>query len=166
MASSDDLRDPPEPGEPEAGCIYVDADACPVRQEIMDVAARHAVPVILVCDGGIRPPRQDGVQLVVVPAGADAADDWIASRAGPGDIVITADIELARRCLDRSARVLSHDGSLFTAANIGMKISMRDLCRHLRETGMPAGGGRPFSRQDRSAFLQQLDLLLRQTSPR
>ena len=140
--------------------IYVDADACPVRRETVDVATRFGAKTVLVCDGGIRPPRDPMVQLVVVPGGPDAADHWIVEHVRKHDIVVTADIELAFNCLEKHARVLSHDGSLFTARNIGMKLSMRDLNRHLRETGVQKDGGQPFSLRDRSAFLQQLDRLM------
>ena len=140
--------------------VYVDADACPVRGEVEKVAARFNVKTIMVCDGGIRPSYDPMVQLVVVSAGADAADDWIAEHAQTGDIVITQDIPLAARSLEKGALVLSADGKEFTSDNIGMSLSMRELNQHLRETGMGNSFNKSFSAADRSRFLQKLDLLL------
>ncbi len=137
--------------------VYVDADACPVRREVQKVAERFALKTIMVCDGGIRPSRDPMVQVVVVPAGADAADDWIAEHAGHADIVITQDIPLAARCLDKGALVLGPGGKEFTHENIGMKLGMRELNQHLRETGMGGSFNRPFEAADRSRFLQALD---------
>ncbi len=137
--------------------IYVDADACPVKPEILKVAERHDLPVTFVANSGLRPSRDPMVEQVVVDAGPDIADDWIAERAGPGDIVITADIPLADRCLKAGAQALKANGQPFTEASIGMALAMRDLMRELRETGDAKGGGPPFSRADRSRFLQALE---------
>jgi len=137
--------------------IYVDADACPVKEEIERVATRHGLTVTLVSNGGIRPSRNPLVSCVVVSEGPDAADDWIAERAAPGDIAITADIPLAARCLEKGARVLKHDGKPFTSANIGTALGMRELSRHLREMtgGQTFHAG--FTKQDRSRFLNALE---------
>lgn len=144
--------------------IYVDADACPVRKEVIKVAERFGIKTIMVCDGGIRPSRDPMVEIVVVASGADAADDWIAEHATKGDVVVTGDIPLAARCLDEGALVLGSAGKEFTLGNIGMKLSMRELNQHLRETGMGGNFNKSFDGQDRSRFLQKLDLLVRQAS--
>lgn len=138
--------------------IYVDADACPVRKEIQKVGERFGIKTVFVCDGGIRPSCDPLVEVVVVPAGADAADDWIEEHTGMADIVITQDILLAARCLDKGALVLGPTGKEFTQANIGMKLGMRELNQHLRETGMGGSFNKPFAAPDRSRFLQALDL--------
>ena len=140
----------------------MDADACPVRSEVIKVAERFNIKTIMVCDGGIRPSRDPMVEIVVVASGADAADDWIAERATRGDVVVTGDIPLAARCLDNGAMVLGSTGQEFTQNNISMKLSMRELNQHLRETGMGGNFNKSFNAQDRSRFLQKLDLLLRQ----
>jgi len=137
--------------------IFVDADACPVKEEVLRVAARHAVKVTLVANSGLRPSRDPLVAHVLVPQGADAADDWIAAQAGLHDIVVTADIPLARRALDKGAMVLGPTGRPFTSASIGMALAMRELNQHLRETGESRGFNAAFTRRDRSAFLQALD---------
>lgn len=137
--------------------IYVDADACPVKEEVLRVAKRHGMTVHLVSNRWHRGPDDPLVNRVVVPEGPDAADDWIAARIGLGDIAITADIPLAARCLDRKALVLSPTGKAFTDASIGMALAMRDLNAHLRETGEMAGGPSSFSRRDRSQFLEALE---------
>lgn len=141
--------------------IYVDADACPVRKEVEKVAQRHDLKTIMVCDGGIRPSRDPMVKIVIVAAGADAADDWIESHAGKDDIVVTQDILLADRCLKNQSLVVGPTGKEFTQANIGMKVSMRELNQHLRETGMGGSFNKSFDATDRSRFLQTLDLLVR-----
>ena len=138
--------------------IYVDADACPVREEVQKVAARYGVKTIMVCDGGIRPSWDPMVQIVVVPASADAADDWIVEHAKPKDIVITQDILLADRCLKNGVLVLRSTGKEFTQENIGNILAMRELNQHLRETGMGGSFNKPFDGADRSRFLQSLDL--------
>lgn len=148
--------------------ILVDADACPVKEEALRVARRHKLPVVLVSNRGLRPSGEPLVRQVVVSDGFDAADDWIAEHAGPGDIVVTADVPLAGRCVKAGARVLGPTGRPFSEANIGMAQAMRDLKAHLRETGVDRGFNASFSKEDRSRFLQALELLVRavQTPPR
>lgn len=141
--------------------IYVDADACPVKPEILKVAERHALPVTLVANSGLRPSRDPMVTNVIVSAGFDAADDWIAERAGPGDVVITSDVPLAGRCVAKGALVTGPTGRVFDVANIGMATAMRDLGAHLRETGESRGFNAAFTARDRSAFLETLDRLCR-----
>ncbi|TCP91101.1 hypothetical protein C8J31_101957 [Rhizobium sp. PP-CC-2G-626] len=141
--------------------IYVDADACPVKPEILKVAERHNMPVTLVANSGLRPSRDPMVTNVIVSAGFDAADDWIAERAGPGDVVITADVPLAGRCVAKGALVTGPTGHVFDVANIGMATAMRDLGAHLRETGESRGFNAAFTARDRSAFLETLDRLCR-----
>lgn len=144
--------------------IYVDADACPVREEVYRVAARTGTAVTVVHNGSrpIRPPGQPGVSVVVVGDGPDVADDWIAERAGPGDICVTADIPLAKRCLDRGARALNHSGQPWTGDNIGSALAGREIARHLREIGAGGGGHAPMTKGDKSRFLAGLDVLLSQ----
>ncbi len=141
--------------------IFVDADACPVRDEVIRVADRHELNVYIVCNGGIRPSRDPRIQIVVVPDGPDAADDWIAERIGIGDIAVTADIPLAARCIKKGALVLNHDGKPFTEAGIGMAVAMRDLKQTLRETGEISGFNRSSTRRDRSRFLEALENAVR-----
>jgi uncharacterized protein YaiI (UPF0178 family) len=140
--------------------IYVDADACPVKDETLGVAARHGVKTYLVSDGGIRPRQDPLVELVIVTQGADAADDWIATRIQKADICITNDIPLAARCLERGALAIKPNGEPFTEDGIGMALANRELMRGLRETGKITGGPRPFSKSDRSAFLNRLEVTL------
>jgi uncharacterized protein YaiI (UPF0178 family) len=141
--------------------IYVDADACPVKDETLRVAGRYGLVVAFVSNGGIRPSRDPMVRTVVVPHGADAADDWIVENVCEGDIVVTADIPLASRVLEKGAAALGSTGKPFTANSIGMALAMRDLNQHLRETGESKGYNKSFSARDRSAFLEALDLLAR-----
>ena len=142
--------------------IYVDADACPVRDETVRVAERHAHPVSFVSSGGIRPSRHPLVAIVVVTEGADAADKWIAGRIGPGDVCVTADVPLAARAVEAGGRVLAPDGQRFTRANIGPRLATRDLMADLRAADpFRQGGGRPFGKADRARFLQSLDQALR-----
>jgi uncharacterized protein len=142
--------------------IYVDADACPVRREVVRVAERIGVEVTFVSNGGLRPSAHPQVRMVVVAEGADAADRWIFERIGPGDVCVTADTPLAARCLEQGARALAPDGTAFTAANIGTRLAMRDLMADLRAADpFRPGGGRPFGAADRSRFLQALDHALR-----
>jgi hypothetical protein len=136
--------------------IFVDADACPVKEEVYRVASRHGVPVRVVAASRMRVPSDEGIELVVVEAGQDAADDWIVERAEAGDVVITADIPLAARCLEKGARVLGHTGRAFTAENIGEIVATRDLLSGLREAGTITSGPAPFGSKDRSKFLQAL----------
>ncbi|MGV2128171.1 YaiI/YqxD family protein [Agrobacterium vitis] len=141
--------------------IYVDADACPVKAEVLKVAERHDMPVTFVANSGLRPSRDPMVKNVIVSNGFDAADDWIAERAGPSDIVITADVPLAGRCVAAGAMVTGPTGRMFDETNIGMATAMRDLGAHLRETGESKGYNRAFSPRDRSQFLETLDRLCR-----
>lgn len=142
--------------------IYVDADACPVRAEVVRVAERHGHAVTMVANGGIRPIPHPLVRIEVVAEGADAADKWIAERIGAGDVCVTADVPLAARCVERGAQALAHDGTAFTAANVGARLAMRDLAADLRAADpLRPGGGRPFSRADRSRFLEALEKALR-----
>ena len=138
--------------------LYIDADACPVKDEALRVARRHQLPVVLVSNSGLRPSPDPLVRQVVVSDGFDAADNWIAERAGPGDIVVTADVPLAARCVKAGAQVLGPTGRPFTPTNIGMASAMRDLKAHLRETGADRGFNASFTKEDRSKFLQALEL--------
>lgn len=137
--------------------IYVDADACPVKAEVERVAYRHGVVVVHVAGRGMRPSRDPMIRMVGVPQGPDAADDWIADHAVAADIVITSDIPLAARVLASGATALSPTGRPFTAESIGMALAMRDLNRHLRETGESDGHNPAFAPKDRSRFLVALD---------
>jgi len=137
--------------------LYVDADACPVKDEAYRVAGRYGLPVFVVCNSWIRVPTDPRIQLVVVDQGPDVADDWIAERAGRGDIVITADIPLAQRALASGAQALHPAGRPFTADNIGSALASRAVGEHLRSMGEITGGPRPFASTDRSRFLQALD---------
>ncbi len=138
--------------------LYIDADACPVRAEAERVALRHGLRMLLVTDGGIRPPANPLVEVVYVAQGADAADRWIAERAGAGDVVVTADIPLAARCVATGARVVKPDGTALNPANIGPALAARDLAADLRAADpFRQGGGRPFSRADRARFLDVLE---------
>jgi len=137
--------------------IYVDADACPVKDEVIRVAGRHGLAVTFVANFGLRPSRDPLIRNVVVPQGADAADDWIVGHMAAGDIVVTADIPLARRALDKGAAVLGPTGRPFTTQSIGMALAMRELNQHLRETGESRGLNAGFTPRDRQSFLQALD---------
>ena len=137
--------------------LYIDADACPVKDEAVRVAERHGLMVYFVSNAWMRLPDGPLIERVVVSDGPDAADNWIAERAGKGDIVVTADIPLAARCLQAGARVIGPTGKPFTDAGIGMALAMRDLSRHLRETGESKGYNANFTRQDRSRFLEALE---------
>ncbi|MCE7796649.1 YaiI/YqxD family protein [Sphingobium sufflavum] len=137
--------------------ILVDADACPVKEEIYKVAFRHGVPVTIVSNSPIRIPAHELLDRVVVSDGFDAADDWIAERAGAGTVCITADILLADRCLKAGATVISSNGKPFTHSSIGSAIAVRAIMADLRAGGDAIGGPPPFSKTDRSRFLQTLD---------
>jgi uncharacterized protein YaiI (UPF0178 family) len=142
--------------------IYVDADACPVKSEAEAVATRHRVPLALVCNGGLRPSANPLVEVVYVPDGPDEADKWIAERAGPGDVVVTGDIPLAAKCVEAGARVVKHDGDALSGANIGQALATRDLMSDLRAADpFRQGGGRAFSKADRSRFRDGLERALR-----
>ena len=138
------------------GQIYVDADACPVKREVYKVAERHGLTVQVVSNSIIALPRAPWIQRVVVGEALDAADDWIAERAGPGDIVVTADVPLASRCVKAGASVLGPDGRGFTPDSVGMALATRNLKESLREAGTLTGGPRAFSDRDRSRFLSAL----------
>ena len=132
--------------------IYVDADACPVKEEIYKVARRYAIRVYVVANAPIRVPQESLVELIVVKGGFDVADDWIAERAEAGDIVVTADIPLAERCLRRAARVLGPKGQEFTEDAIGNAMATRSLLEMLRQSGEFGGGPAPFTKADRSRW--------------
>ncbi|MGD9547615.1 MAG: YaiI/YqxD family protein [Candidatus Krumholzibacteriia bacterium] len=140
--------------------IFVDADACPVKDEIYRVAARYGLKVTLVANTWMRHPGGDAVELKVVDQGLDGADDWIVEQAGKDDIVVTGDIPLAARCLDKGARVLGHTGRPFTDGNVAEALASRQLLKQLRDQGVMMGGPAPFARKDRSLFLQQLDQMV------
>jgi uncharacterized protein YaiI (UPF0178 family) len=140
--------------------IYVDADACPVKAEIYRVAERHRLRVHVVANSFLAVPRDPWIERVVVSAGFDAADDWIAERARRGTVVITADIPLASRCVRAGADVIGPTGKPFTEASIGMALATRNLMEDLRAMGDVTGGPKPFSARDRSAFLSALDLAI------
>src|SRR3990167_7768082 len=137
--------------------IYVDADACPVKAEIYRVAERYGLKVYVVSNSYINVPRDPRIERVVVGDGFDAADDWIAERAGPGDIVVTADIPLADRSLKAGAAAIGSTGIAFTTSSIGMAMASRELMSHLRAMGEMTGGPKPMSPRDRSRFLSTLD---------
>ena len=137
--------------------IYVDADACPVKAEVLRVAARHQLPMHVVSNSWMRLDDHPLIHRVVVADGADAADDWIAERIGLGDIAITADIPLAARCLKAGARAIGPTGKPFTESGIGMALAMRELQSHLRETGESKGYNAAFTPRDRSRFLEELE---------
>lgn len=140
--------------------LYVDADACPVKDEVIRVGERHQSEILLVCDGGLMRPRSQWAKLVIVEGKLDAADDWIAERIGPGDICVTADIPLADRCLKAGARAIDPRGKAFTPDTIGSAVATRNLMTDLRETGVITSGAKPFSQKDRSAFLNGLEALI------
>jgi len=141
--------------------LYIDADACPVKAEAERVATRLRVPMVLVCNGGLRPPQNPLVSLVIVDEGPDVADRWIAGQCGPGDVVVTSDIPLAERCLKAGAQVLQHNGEALTEANIGPRLATRDLMQDIRAADpFHRGGGAAFCKADRSRFLQALDKAL------
>ena len=137
--------------------IFIDADACPVKDEILRVAERHGLKSHMVSDGGLRPSRSPLVSDVIVAQGADAADDWIADHIGAADICVTNDIPLAARCLAKGAFALKPNGDVFTEDGIGMALAQRELMQTLRETGAVTGGPRPFGKADRSQFLNRLE---------
>jgi uncharacterized protein YaiI (UPF0178 family) len=142
--------------------LYVDGDACPVREEVYRVADRVGLQIFVVSNGSrpIRPPNRPNVHTITVSDGADIADDWIAERITKTDVCITSDIPLAGRCLERGARAVSPKGHIWTAANIGNALAGRELSRHLRELGVGGGGNDAMTKADRSAFLSALDNLV------
>jgi uncharacterized protein YaiI (UPF0178 family) len=147
--------------EPTPTRIYVDADACPVKEEVYRVAARHGLPVSVVANGFIRVPQDPMIERIAAGNAPDAADDWIAARAGAKDIVITADVPLASRCVKAGAQVLAPTGKPFSEESIGMTLAMRNLMHDLRSAGATTGGPPPFAPRDRSAFLAALEQAIR-----
>ena len=143
--------------------IFVDADACPVKDEVVRVADRHHLTVHFVSNARMRLPVGIDVRRVIVPDGPDVADDWIADHISDHDIAITNDIPLAARCLEKGAQALGAKGKPFTPDNIGMGLAMRDLSRELREAGEMMGGGPMFTKKDRSRFLEALELAVRRS---
>ncbi len=142
--------------------LYIDADACPVKAEAERVATRHKMPMKLVSNGGLRPSQNPLVETVIVPEGPDVADMWIAERAGPGDVVVTGDIPLAARCVENGALALKPNGEALTAANIGNILATRDLMADLRASNpFMQGGGKGFTKADRSRFLDALERAIR-----
>lgn len=140
--------------------IYVDADACPVKDEVLRVAERHRLAVILVSNKWHRGHQHPLVRQVVVEAGLDVADNWIAEHVGEDDILVTGDIPLAARALEKGARVLDHAGKPFSRDSIGMALAVRDIMADLRDRGEIMGGGRSFARKDRSRFLDSLETVI------
>jgi uncharacterized protein YaiI (UPF0178 family) len=137
--------------------IFVDADACPVKQEISRVARRHGLSVTLVSNAWMRTPQESNLTLVVVDGQFDSADDWIVEHVASNDIVVSTDIPLASRCLQKGARVLAPNGRIFTEDSIGDALASRAISAHLRELGTITGGPAPFEKRDRSRFLQRLE---------
>jgi uncharacterized protein YaiI (UPF0178 family) len=146
-----------DPAPPPPGAIFIDADACPVKAEIYRVAERYGLRVHVVANSVIAVPRDPRIERVVVSGSFDAADDWIAERCGPGDVVVTADIPLADRCLKAGAAVIGSTGVPFTTSSIGMALANRELMSNLRAMGEVTGGPRPMTPRDRSRFLSALD---------
>ncbi len=141
--------------------IYIDADGCPVKEEIYRVARRHGLAVQVVANSWMRTPVESLIELQVVSGAFDAADDWIAEAVTDQDLVITADIPLASRCLAKGARVLGHRGRAFTEESIGEALASRELMSQLRDMGLASGGPPPFAKKDRSSFLHNLDEAIR-----
>lgn len=142
--------------------IYVDADGCPMKQEVYRVAARYGLKVIVVANSRMRVPSDSAVELVLVDDGMDAADDWIVDHVAENDIVVSGDVPLASRCLKKRARVLSPRGRIFSEDSIGDAVATRDLLSHLRELGTVTGGPPPQEKQDRSRFLRHLDDIIQE----
>lgn len=145
--------------------VYIDADACPVKDEAERVITRHKIKMYMVCNGGLRPSRNPFVENIIVPDGPDVADMWIADRAGLGDVVVTGDIPLAAKCVEAGARVIKHNGEALTQANIGNVLATRDLMTDLRAADpFRQGGGKGFTKADRSRFLEALEREIRAAS--
>ncbi|HIF95794.1 MAG TPA: YaiI/YqxD family protein [Myxococcales bacterium] len=140
--------------------IFIDADACPVKDEVYAVAARLGLPVVVVANQKINVPREVGVEMVVVGDGADAADDWIADEIRSGDVVVTADIPLASRCLEKGAHALGTHGREFTADSIGGALATREIKASMREAGAQTGGPPPMTARERSRFSNALDSIV------
>jgi uncharacterized protein YaiI (UPF0178 family) len=149
-----------EPAGPNPIVVYIDADACPVKDETYRVAGRYRLHVYVVANSFMALPREPWIERVVVSDGFDAADDWIAERARPGSIVVTADVPLASRCVKAGAEVLGPNGKPFSESGIGMALATRNLMQDLREAGAVTGGPKPFSARDRSAYLGALDRIV------
>lgn len=142
--------------------IYIDADACPVKEEAERVITRHKLKMYVVSNGGLRPSQNPYVETVIVPDGPDVADMWIADRAGRGDVVVTGDIPLAAKCVEAGARVIKHNGEALTQANIGNVLATRDLMTDLRAADpFRQDGGKGFTKADRSRFLEALEREIR-----
>ncbi len=145
--------------------IYVDADACPVKAEVEKVGTRHGLHMFIVSNGGLRPSQNPLVETVIVPEGPDVADQWIADRATKGDIVVTGDIPLAAKCVEAGAQVIKHTGEMLTERNIGQVLATRDLMADLRAADpFRQGGGKGFTKADRSRFLDALERAVRAAS--
>ena len=145
--------------------VYIDADACPVKDEAERVITRHKLKMYMVCNGGLRPSQNPYVENIIVPDGPDVADMWIADRAGRGDVVVTGDIPLAAKCVEAGARVIKHNGEALTQANIGNVLATRDLMTDLRAADpFRQGGGKAFSKAARSRFLEALEREIRPAS--
>ena len=141
--------------------IYVDADACPVKDEIVKVATRHKIQVFMVCNGGIRPFRNNLINLIIVSEGSDEADKWIFEKIKSDDIVVTSDIPLASKCIDKGASVLKHDGLILNVMNIGNVLATRDLMSDLRSSDpFLQGKSKKFTRVDKGKFLNSLEILI------
>ena len=140
--------------------IFIDADACPVKNEVYRVAKRYNLEVTIVTNTWMRIPNEKWIKLMIVKSGPDVADDWIAENVQPNDIVITADIPLARRCINSQARVIGPTGKPFNEDNIGQAVATRDLLDNLRKAGEITGGPPPLQKKDRSRFLQTLDEII------
>ena len=143
--------------------MYVDADACPVKPEVLKVAERHQLRVVLVANSWMQAPRGQRIRMHVVPGSFDAADDWIVQHVAQDDIVITSDIPLASRCLHAGARILAPSGKQFSNDNIGNALATRELLANLRAYGV-GGGPPPFGPKDRSRFLERLELVVREAT--
>ncbi len=140
--------------------IFIDADGCPVKEEVYRVARRYGLDVALVANSRMRVPSDATIEMIVVDGKFDAADDWIVGHAGENDVVITADIPLASRCLKKKAKVLGPTGREFTEENMGDALATRELMSHLRDLGTLTGGPAPFENRDRSRFLHRLDEII------
>lgn len=156
----------PPTSEPKPIEIFVDADACPVKDETYRVARRYGLKVWVVSNGGMRPSGDPMIEMVVVDQGPDAADDWIVERVQAGDVVVTADIPLADRSLKKGAEVIGPTGRPFTQSSIGAALAQRSIMEHLRSTGEITGGPKPFGPADRSRFLSELDQAINRSKRR
>ena len=145
------------PAPSSAPCIFIDADACPVKEEVYRVAVRYGLHVFVVSNSWINTPREKWIEQIVVDAGPDIADDWIAERITAADVCITSDIPLAARCLARGARAVASNGRVWSADNIGNALAGRAIGQYLREMGVATGGPAPMTKADRSNFLSALD---------